>query len=201
MFETDVLAMEIAVTIPYVSVPPSFGEFTFVASYECPGVRHKQSKHLLVNGQCGKGLDLFEILFRGSAYGFDAPEFPAFVRYDVLMELGQRSAHVFQRAIEGPAFANQLEEETVKRNTLHSYSVLCRQTAPLRSKAEPKVTFVYGLNTKVNAFCETRIEYDLLLAKEVSFLQRGEIEKTVIYRFLNLVNEIVPDKHVGYVCL
>ena len=136
MFETDVLAVEITVTIPYVSVPPSFGEFIFVISYKCPRVRHEQPEYLLINGQCSERLDLFEILFRGSAYGFDAPEFPASVRCGILMKQGQCSAHVVQRAIEGPSFTDQLEEETVERNALHSYSVLRRQTTLLESKAK-----------------------------------------------------------------
>ncbi len=121
MLETNVLAMEITMAIPNVSVPLSFGEFIFVVSYKCTGVRHEQPKHLLVNGNSGEGLDLFEILFYGGTYGFDTSEFSSSVRRDILMKQSQCSAHVLHCTIKGPSLTDQFEEKTVEGDTFHFY--------------------------------------------------------------------------------
>jgi hypothetical protein len=164
-------------------------------------VYRSYGKGLPAYGQRREGPYLLEILLRGGDHRFDTPEPRASVWNDTLVEPGEGPAHILQRTIQGPSFTDQLEKQPVEGDTLHFHRVLSGFPTPLRSKAEPSPAPVQGHRTEVDALCQTGIEQDLLLAKKAALLQRREIEKAEIHGLLDLVDEPVPDEHVGYMRL
>ena len=198
MLKTDVLAMEIAMALPNVAVLLSLGELAFAVLQEFPRILHEGLQRLSVGGHGGEGFDLGEIFFRGGRYGFDASEFSAPVRRDMAMKHGKGFAYVLQGTEKGPPFTDQLEEKAIKGNPLHADRVFHGPTIRLQVETVCSMAPVYGLDTEVNALRKPRIEDYLLFAKKTPPPEGAEIEKTKVYRLLDLVDEGIADEHVGY---
>lgn len=116
------------------------------------------------------------------------------------MEEGEHPPHFLKVTVKGFSFPDQLGEETIEGNPPHLYSVFGYAVFCPGDKGVCPLSFEEGLNAKVDVLCEPRVERDLLTTIEVPLPQGGEIEKTEIHRFLDLVNEVITEENVRYVC-
>jgi hypothetical protein len=117
------------------------------------------------------------------------------------VETGKGAAHGTKPAEERPALLYKAVKEALHRDFPHLHGIL-GNAAPCRFRERIFLSLLINRDyAEIGVACKARIELDLLTAEEMAFREGGEIEKTESNGFLDLIDEVVAQKNVGYVGL
>ena len=136
------------------------------------------------NSPANERLDLREILVGADLQLFEcAPLLDLSCRSFRLIEPMQGEDHAVNLLFADQIFLEQFVQEAATREFFHLHGVL--DDFPPRFERKAGISLIDGNSVEINFRTESSIQFNLALAKVVTFFERAEIEKAEVHWLLH----------------